>query len=76
MINHNVETCKKKKEQTTVVITKATQPSQKPQKTSLYACHICGLNGHKMTNYPKFIEMQKMFHGKSLTIGEVHNIGS
>jgi hypothetical protein len=63
MINHNVETCKKKKEQTTMAITKVAQPSQKPQKTYLYACHICGLNGHKITNCPKFTEMQKMFHG-------------
>jgi hypothetical protein len=22
-----------------------------------YACHIYGLNGHKMTNCPKFVEM-------------------
>jgi len=46
-----------------VVTIKAAQPSQKTQKTFSYACHICGLNGHKMINYPKFVEMQKMFHG-------------
>jgi hypothetical protein len=40
-----------------MVITKAAQPSQKCQKTSLYACHIYGLNGHKMTNCPKFTHM-------------------
>jgi hypothetical protein len=28
------------------------------------ACHIFGLNGHKMTNCPKFAKMQKMFQGK------------
>jgi hypothetical protein len=66
MTNHNVETCKKKKEQTT--ITEATQPCKRTQKTSRYACHIYGLNGHKMTNCPKFAEMQKMFHGKYVTI--------
>jgi len=44
----SVETCKKKKKRTIVVATKATQHSQKPHKTSSYACHICGLNGHKM----------------------------
>ncbi len=54
-----------------MVTTKATQPSQKPQKISSYACHICGLNGHKMTNCPKFVEMQKMFHGKYMVIVEV-----
>jgi hypothetical protein len=59
-----------------MAITKVAQPSQKPQKTSLYACHICGLNGHKITYCPKFTEMQKTFHGKSLTIVEDHNIGS
>ncbi len=26
-------------------------------------CHIYGLNGHKMTDYPKFTKMQKMFMG-------------
>ncbi len=34
MTNHNVETCRKKKEQTTLATTKATQPNQKTQKTS------------------------------------------
>ncbi len=42
MTNHNVETCRKKKEQTLVPTIEATKPSQKPQKTSSYGCHICG----------------------------------
>jgi hypothetical protein len=46
MANHNVEICKKKKKQTMVATIKATQPNQKPQKISSYACHIYGLNGH------------------------------
>jgi hypothetical protein len=71
MTNHNVETCKKKKKQTTVVTTEATPPSQRTQKTSSYAFHICGLNGHKMIDCPKFIKMKKMFHGKFVTIVEV-----
>jgi hypothetical protein len=71
MNSHNVETCKKKKEQTIVGAIEAAQQIQKPQNTSSYACQICGLNGHKMTDYPKFIEMQKMFHGKSMTIVKV-----
>ncbi len=54
-----------------MAITEATQLSQKPQKTSSYACHICGLNGHKTIDCPKFVEMQKMFHGKSMAIVEV-----
>ncbi len=71
MTNHNVETCRKKRQQTTVATKEATQPSQKPQKTFSYACHIYGLNGHKMIDCPKFTKMQKMFHGKSVTIVEV-----
>jgi hypothetical protein len=67
MINHNVETCKKKKKLTTVVTTKVTQPSQKKKKTFSYAWHI----GYKVINCPKFVEMQKMFHGKSVTIVKV-----
>jgi hypothetical protein len=47
MMNHNVETCKKKKEQITMATTKVAQLSQQPLKTSSYAFHIYGLNGHK-----------------------------
>ncbi len=53
--------------------TKATQSNQKPRKTSSYACHICDLNGHKMTNFLKFIE-KKMFHGKFMIIAKVQPI--
>ncbi len=53
---------------------KVAQPRKKPHKTSSYACHICGLNGHKMTHCPKFIKMQKMFHGKLVTMVEVQPI--
>jgi hypothetical protein len=70
MTNHNVETCKKK-EQTIVVAIEIAQPSQKPQKTSSYVYHIYGLNGHKMTDFPKFVEMQKIFHGKFVIVVEV-----
>jgi hypothetical protein len=72
-MNHNVETCIKKKEQTTVATLKAT-PNQKPQKTSSYACHICVLNGHKITNCLKFAKMQKMFHGKFVAIVKVQPV--
>jgi hypothetical protein len=71
MTNHNVETCRKKKEETMVATTKATQPSQKTKNTSLYACHICGSNGHKMIDCPKFVKMQKMFHGKYVIVAKV-----
>ncbi len=36
MMNHNVGTCIKKKEETMVTTKEASQPSQKPQKTSSY----------------------------------------
>jgi hypothetical protein len=32
------------------------------------------LNGHKIIDYPKFIEMHKMFHGKFVTIVEVQSV--
>jgi len=66
-----MKTCRKKKKQTTMATIEAAQSSQKTLKTSSYACHICGLNEHKMTNCPKFVEMQKMFHGKFVTIAKV-----
>ncbi len=54
--------------------TKATPQNQKQQKTSSYACHICGLNGHKMIDCLKFIEMYKMFHGKFMMVVEVQPV--
>jgi hypothetical protein len=57
MTNHNLETCKKKKEQTIVATIEVAQQSQKSHKTSSYASHIYGLNEHKMIDCPKFIEM-------------------
>jgi hypothetical protein len=71
MSDHNVETCIKKKEQTTMAAIEVAQQNQKPQKTSSYACHIYGLYGHKMTDCPKFIEMQKMFCAKFVITVEV-----
>jgi hypothetical protein len=71
MTNHNLETCKKKKEQTIVAAIEVAQQSQKSHKTSTFASHIYGLNGHKMIDCPKFIEMQKMFHGKFVTIAKI-----
>ncbi len=58
-----METCKKKNEQTTMAITKASQPSQKCQKTSLYACHICGLNGYKWQIVQILLRCKRCFMG-------------
>jgi hypothetical protein len=68
-----VETCRKK-EETIVAATKVAPQSQKPQKTFSYACHIYGLNGHRMIDCPKFVEMHKMFHGKSVIVAEIQPI--
>jgi hypothetical protein len=46
----------------------------KQQRTSSYACHIFGLNRHKMIDCPKFTEMQKLFHGKSMVVIKVQPI--
>ncbi len=35
-----------------------------------YNVETCKKNGHKMTNRPKFVEMQKMFHGKYVAIAK------
>jgi hypothetical protein len=40
----------------------------------LYACHIFGLNGHRMIDCLKFAEMQKMFHGISLIVTKVQPV--
>jgi hypothetical protein len=54
-----------------VATTNVAQLIQKPQKTSLYACHIYGLNGHKMKDCPKFAKMQNTFHGKFVAVIKV-----
>jgi hypothetical protein len=63
--NHNVNTWRvKKKEESIVAITKVTTHNQKVQKTISYACPICGLNGHKMANCPKFVRCKKCSKAK------------
>ncbi len=64
MMNHNVQTCKMKKEQTTMATIK----------TSSYACHICGLNGHKMIDCLKFAKIQNLFHGKFVVIAKLQHV--
>jgi hypothetical protein len=68
--NHNVETCKVKKEEPTIAVAKATNQPQKGQKNILYASFIYGLNGHKMMDCPKFANMQKMFQRKNASNSE------
>ncbi len=58
--NHNVETCIiKKEEESTIATTKVINQLQKGQKNNSYACHIYGLNGHKMMDCPMFVEIFK-----------------
>ncbi len=62
--NHNIETCKSKKEEPIVDVTKVTIQVSKPPRLINYPCHICGIVGHKLTNCPRFNEMQSMFKDK------------
>jgi hypothetical protein len=53
--NHNVETCKsKKKEESIVVATKAIVQASKPPRPLNYPCHIYGIAGHKLMNCSRF----------------------
>jgi hypothetical protein len=63
--NHNIETYRsKKKEEHIIATTKATTHVGKPLRPINYPCHICGIVGHKLTNCPRFNEMQSMFKDK------------
>jgi len=63
--NHNVETCRnKKKEEHTIITTETTIQIGKAPRPLNYVFHICGIVGHKLTNYLKFGEMQSMFKDK------------
>jgi hypothetical protein len=55
--NHDVETCKNKKEEPTIATTKAIAQVGKPLRPWNYPCHICGIMGHKLTNCSWFGEM-------------------
>ncbi len=63
--NHNLGTWRnKKKEEPITVATKATIQVGKPPRLLNYPCHIYGIMGHKLTNYPRFNEMKNMFKNK------------
>jgi hypothetical protein len=36
----------------------------KPLRPLNYVCHVCGILGHKLSNCPKFCEMQTIFKDK------------
>jgi hypothetical protein len=53
-----METCKvKKKEEPIITTIKATNQLRKGENNNSYVCHIYGLNGHKIINCPKFVEI-------------------
>lgn len=67
-----METCRVNKKEVPIVSTKeATIQLEKGFKNNSHAYHIYGLNGHKMTDYPNFAKMQKMFQGENASSLEV-----
>jgi len=54
----------KKKEEPTIVVIEATTQAYKPPRLVNYPYHIYGIVGHKLTNCPRFDEMQSMFKDK------------
>jgi len=60
-----MEMCRsKKKEKPIVVVMEVNAQPTKQLKPLTYPYHICGLNRHKLTTFPKFNEMQTMFKDK------------
>jgi hypothetical protein len=52
-----VETYKsKKKKEPTIATIKARIHIGKPPRPLNYPYHFCGIMGHKLTNYPKFVK--------------------
>jgi hypothetical protein len=62
--NHNTETYRCKKEEPTIIVIEATTKVGKPPRPLNHPCHICGIVGHKLMNYPRFDQMQSMFKDK------------
>jgi hypothetical protein len=53
--NHNVETCKvKRKEKSILINSKVTTHQIKVQRPMKYYCHICNETGHRITDCLKF----------------------
>jgi hypothetical protein len=54
---HCINYGRDEKKEPIVTTTKVITQNQKLQKTTSCACHICGMNGHKMIDCPKFVKM-------------------
>jgi len=50
-MNHKMKTCKSKKEEPIITTIKTTMQVGKPSRPLNYPCHICGIVGHKLTNF-------------------------
>jgi hypothetical protein len=48
--NHNIKTCRSKKEEPIITAIKVATQVGKPPRLLNYPCHICGIVGHKLTN--------------------------
>ncbi len=65
--NDNVETCKVKRKEDLIVVSKVTTQHIKVQKLIVkYSCHICGDTGHKIIDCLKYNDMQNMFKNKGV----------
>jgi hypothetical protein len=58
-----VESCKSKEEPIIIAIEATTQVGKPPRPLN-HPCHICGIVGHKLMNYPRFGQMQNTFKDK------------
>jgi hypothetical protein len=59
-----MKTCKSKKEEPTITIIRAIVQVGKPSRPLNYPCHICGIVGHKLTNFQCLTKCRTMFTGK------------
>jgi hypothetical protein len=65
--NDNVETCKVKRKEDLIVVSKVTTQHIKVQRLIVkYSCHICGDTRHKIIDCLKYNDMQNMFKNKGV----------
>jgi hypothetical protein len=55
-----------KKKKPIVIDAKVNAQVNKPPRSLNYPCYMCGMMGHKSTNYPKFGEMETCLGGKTI----------
>jgi hypothetical protein len=72
--NHTMETCRNKKEEIIISVTKVIIHNNKNVRPMQFPCHVCGLIGHKMVECRRRVEMQKMFKDKNVTLKCSHHL--